>query len=283
MTLSNQNAQIRVPERGSTIEISDPGYDCEGVRFLTVDSPSLDGRADLSVFAPAETDSLTSVPVVLLLHGVYSSHWAWFFKGNAHRTARNLIAAGRIRPMLLVAPSDGLFQQGSGYLCHSGRDHEAWIVIDVVSQISKAFRCVDRNSPFFLAGLSMGGYGALRLGAKYASLFRGISAHSSITTISELQMFLRDPFPVGQISATEMDLIHWFATNRSILPPIRLDCGAEDPLLEGNRRFHRELERSHITHRYIEFPGEHNWNYWSTHICDSLLFFEEMLSTLSTT
>jgi enterochelin esterase-like enzyme len=264
-------------------EISDPACECAGVQFLTVDSPSLGGRGDISVFSPAETDSLSSVPVVLLLHGVYSSHWAWFLKGNAHRTARNLIAAGKIRPMLLVAPSDGLFQQGSGYLRHSGHDYEAWIVSDVLNQIPKAFRCVDRNSLFFLAGLSMGGYGALRLGAKHAPLFRGISAHSPITTIIELQRFLRNPFPTDQISAAEGDLMHWFTINRCLLPPMRLDCGAEDPLLEGNRHFHHELERRHIPHRYVEFPGGHDWYYWSAHVGDSLVFFEELLAASSST
>jgi putative tributyrin esterase len=277
--LSSPNTQTREQEWNSTIEISDPQFECDGVRFLTLYSSSLGGRGDLSVFAPPEINSLAAVPVVLLLHGVYSSHWAWFFKGNAHQVARDLMAARRLRPMLLVAPSDGLFRQGSGYLSHSGHDYESWIICDVLGQIPNAFSFVDRTSPVFLAGLSMGGYGALRLGAKHASLFRGISAHSTVTTIDELQRFLRDPFPTDQISAAEMDIVQWCETNRSLLPPMRLDCGAEDPLLERNRRFHDELEQRHIPHRYAEFPGGHNWDYWAAHISDSLLFFEEILST----
>lgn len=218
----------------------------------------------------------------MLLHGVYSSHWAWFFKGNAHRTASNLIGAKLIRPMLLVAPSDGLFQEGSGYLCHSDHDYEGWIVNDVLSQIPNAFPCAGRDSPVFISGLSMGGYGALRLGVKYSSLFRGISAHSAVTTIEELQTFLHDPFPVEAISPAEMDILHLIEAKRFHLPPIRFDCGVDDPLLDGNRRFHHELERRQIRHRYTEFPGQHDWDYWSVHVRDSLLFFEQILSTPGT-
>lgn len=274
MNPPKQNLPHPESTRGS-LEISDSSYD--GVRFLTICSPSLRGRGDVSIFAPAEAETMASVPIVLLLHGVYSSHWAWFFKGNAHRTARNLITTGQIRPMLLVAPSDGLFEQGSGYLQHSRRDYESWIMKDVLGQLPQAFRCVEENSPVFLAGLSMGGYGALRLGAKYPSVFRGISAHSAVVTIDELQNFLSKPFPKEEIPGTEIDLLHWFTAHRSLIPPMRLDCGMKDPLLEGNRELHRQLELRQIPHRYAEFPGEHNWEYWSAHIGDSLLFFEEVL------
>ena len=275
MNLSSQNTPPPEPARGAALEISDSS--CEGVRFLTIYSPSLRGRGDVSVFAPAECDMLESVPVVLLLHGVYSSHWAWFFKGKAHRAAGSLIAARQIRPMLLVSPSDGLFEQGSGYLNHSGRDYESWIVNDVLGRLPDAFPCVNRNSPVFVTGLSMGGYGALRLGAKYPSLFRGISAHSAVVSIDDLDTFLCKPFPKEELPHEETDLLRWFVAHRSVLPPTRLDCGTGDPLLEANRRFHRELQLQHIDHLYAEFSGAHDWEYWSAHIADSLLFFEQIL------
>lgn len=63
-----------------TIEMSDPRFEFEGLRQLTVKSHALGRRADVTVFDPkAGTDAL---PLVILLHGVYGSHWAWTMKGG---------------------------------------------------------------------------------------------------------------------------------------------------------------------------------------------------------
>jgi putative tributyrin esterase len=265
-----------------SIAVSDRQWECDGVRFLTLYSPSLGGRGDVSVYVPDDIEMHSAVPVVLLLHGVHDSHWAWFFKGGAHKTAANLIAASRIRPMLIVAPSDGLYQDGSAYLCHSGKDYERWITDDVMEGVARTFPC-SRNAPVFLAGLSMGGYGALRMGSKRADLFRGISAHSAITRLEEMSEFVIDPFPKDGVDAAETDLLTWVEENRAILPPLRFDCGTEDPLIEGNRRFHDELKQRSISHQYEEFDGGHNWAYWQEHVSSSLLFFESILRGCSET
>lgn len=245
-----------------TIEVSDAEFACDGVRSMTMYSPSLRGRGDASVFVPAAAENSASVPVVVLLHGVYGSHWAWFFKGAAHRAAGELIAAGRIQPMVLVAPSDGLEGDGSAYLPRPERDAEAWIVCDLLEGVRKAFPCVDEESQVFIAGLSMGGYGALRLGAKYARLFRGISAHSAITDIAEMDEFTFEPFSTAGVPPEEVDVIAWMDRNRDVLPRLRFDCGLEDQLLGGNRRFHAELEARGVPHTYSETDGAHDWSYW---------------------
>jgi putative tributyrin esterase len=263
--------------RVRTIEVSDPAIPAEGLSFLTFYSPALDGRGDVTVFAPPPK-SEHPIPVVLMLHGVYGSHWSWFLQGDAHHTAIKLTDAGRIRPMLLAAPSDGLFQDGSGYLRHSGQDFEAWIVEDVLEGLRASFPCIGPDSPLFITGLSIGGYGALRLGAKHVQLFRGISAHSAITRIEEMSDFVLQPFPFNQSTTRETDLLGWMSGNWDKLPPLRFDCGTRDPLLKSNQALHRELQARMIPHEYAEFEGEHNWEYWRTNFASSLLFFEDILT-----
>src|SRR5205085_5525121 len=99
-------------------------------------------------------------------------HWGWALRGAAHRTAARLIAAKTIPEMVLAMPSDGLHGKGSGYLQHSDRDCERWIVEDVPAAVRLAGVNITDQSPQFICGLSMGGYGALRLGAKYSKQFR---------------------------------------------------------------------------------------------------------------
>ena len=67
------------------IEISEPQYESEGLRHVTVKSAALGRRADVTLWIPDKTTG--PVPLVILLHGVYGSHWAWAGKGGAHRTA----------------------------------------------------------------------------------------------------------------------------------------------------------------------------------------------------
>src|SRR3982750_1148500 len=100
----------------------------EGLRFVTVTSQALRGRADMTVWLPQGYESLDELPLTLLLHGVYSSHWSWALNGRAHHNAAQLIADGRIPAIGLVMPSDGLWGDGSGYLRHPDRDFERWIV-----------------------------------------------------------------------------------------------------------------------------------------------------------
>jgi len=263
-------------ERLPTVETSDADFEKDQVSFVTLESISLGGRGDMSLFVPDGLPSMSNVPIVLLLHGVYGSHWSWFFKGGAHRTALRLIQAGRIRPVVLVAPSDGLWKDGTAYIRHEEhRDYESWICSDVLGYVRQMLPCTG-DPPIFIAGLSMGGYGALRLGAKRAPLFRGIAALSAITRLDEMNDFVRAPFPA--IDRKDHDILAWIQLNRERLPPIRIDCGREDPLIVGNRRFHRELQQRHIAHDYCESSGMHSWAFWREHISDALLFFEAILT-----
>lgn len=259
------------------ISLSDPRLERDGLRHLAVKSPALRARGDVTLFLPPGSDALCDIPLVLLLHGVYSSHWAWTMKGGAHHTARELIEGGLLRPMALAMPSDGLWGDGSGYLKHREADYEKWIVEDVVGSVMEVADCVSERSPLFIAGLSMGGFGALRLGAKHAERFAAISAHSSITQVSQFAQFVEEPLTSyrGE-SEDDADVLYWVRRNKEQLPPLRFDCGTGDQLIEDNRRLHRDLTALGVPHTYEEFDGAHTWDYWREHLRDTLLFFERV-------
>lgn len=245
----------------------------QGLHFITVKSNALKKRADLTVYAPQNTEGV--LPIVVLLHGVYSSHWAWAMKGKVHETAQKLIDDGQIKPMLLVMPSDGLYADGSGYVPHKTENYEQWIVEDVVQVVKEQFTQATDESPVFITGLSMGGFGALRLGAKYPSVFRAFSGLSSITHFNQIGEFVAD-FKQLQADALEKDgVLDWILKNKDILPPFRFDCGSEDILIEHNRKLHFDLEKNQIPHIYQEFSGGHSWDYWAEHIAETLLFFNQ--------
>lgn len=261
----------------STTELSDPAFEQQHLRFITVKTPHLKGRGDICVFVPPGHD-LHDLPLVILLHGVYGSAWVWAFKGGVHLTALQMILEQQICPMVLAMPSDGLWGDGSAYLAHHAYDFERWIVDDVPTAIRENIPSVSQNSPQFISGLSMGGFGALRLGCKYPDRFRAISAHSSITAIDQMPLFVEEPLAEYQ-SAPPVDHSVWQTLLAAPTPPpLRFDCGTEDLLIEHNRTLHRQLTEAQIDHTYEEFPGGHEWPYWQTHIRDSLRFFHQQLA-----
>lgn len=257
-----------------TFEVSDPRFERDGLRFVTVKSPALGRRGDLAVWAPAPDAARAPLPVVILLHGVYGSHWSWALRGGAHLTAARLIESGEIPPLALAMPSDGLWGDGSGYVPHADADYERWIVDDVPLAAALADDRMADPPALFIGGLSMGGFGALRLGAKYAGRFAGIAAHSAVTTVARLSESVEEPLDgLPGFGAADGTALHWLETNAGRLPPLRFDCGTDDHLLPGNRALHQALEARGIPHTYEEFAGGHDWPYWKLHVADTLRFF----------
>ena len=261
--------------RFRTTEISDPAFESDNLRFITVKSPNLGGRGDICLFIPPGNTAI-NLPFVTLLHGVYGSAWIWSQKAGVHRTALRMIKSGEIPPMVIAMPSDGLRGDGSGYLPHRTQNYESWIADDVPAAVMENILQVSGASPRFIAGLSMGGYGALRIGAKYPERYAAISGHSSITEVMQMARFVEEP-----LSTYETDFnssVHQAILGAGAkLPPLRFDCGVADELIDANRILHGQLQAAGIPHTYEEFPGGHDWPYWTKHIADTLRFFAARL------
>lgn len=260
-----------------SLELAEAGTRFEGLAFLTVKSRALRSRADITLFVPEPARAGRDVPLAIFLHGAYGSHWNWSVMGGAHRTAQRLVSQGRIPPLALAMPSDGLWGDGSGYLKHAEQDFEKWIVEDVPAAAYAAAACLSVRSPLFLCGLSMGGFGAMRIGAKHSARYRGVSAHSSLTHFDQMQLYIEEKPECFGAPPEDHSVLQTMLRQRGKLPPLRFDCGTQDPLLEINRQLHRDLDAHGIAHHYEEFDGGHDWNYWTARAEDSLLFFGKLL------
>ncbi len=259
-----------------TVELSDPAYERDGLRLATVKSRALGRRADVSFWVPGAGRIGT---LLILLHGVYGSHWVWALKAGAHRTAQRLLTEGAMAPMVLAMPSDGLERDGSGYLAWlsgQGGDLESFLLDELPELARMAAPALAPDAKLAIAGLSMGGYGALRLGAKYPHRFCAVSAHSAITGIDDLQSFVEEPLAeyLACGPREELDALFWMRRHCDRLPPFRFDCGSADALIASNRRLHEALTREGIPHGYAEYAGGHDWPYWREHLEDTLRFID---------
>jgi S-formylglutathione hydrolase FrmB len=255
-----------------TVEVSDPALAPEGLVFVTVKSAALGRRADLTLYRPPQAEGRRGVPLVLLLHGVYGSHWAWAFKGGAHHTAQRLIDSGAIPPLVLAMPSDGLWGDGSGYVRHADHDAERWIVDEVPAAAGAALPECDARAPVAIAGLSMGGFAALRLAGRYPQRFCAAAGLSSVTEASQLDAVIAEPRAGWAGGPADASVLQALRLAGGSLPPLRLDCGTDDHLLPANRALHTALGAAGIAHEYAEHPGGHDWGYWSRRLDDTLRF-----------
>jgi S-formylglutathione hydrolase FrmB len=171
----------------------------------------------------------------------------------------------------------GLFGDGSGYLQHKKIDYEKWIVEDVIALTKESYRETSSKSPIFIAGLSMGGYGALRLGAKYPNVFKAFSGLSSVTMYKSLAQFLEHKEELDQQVIKPEDVLEILVQNKESLAPFRFDCGENDSLFDDNLALHHKLLENQIPHQFHKYAGEHSWEYWKTNIRETLLFFGAMI------
>jgi enterochelin esterase-like enzyme len=264
--------------RFKTLEISNPQFENSNLRFITVKTPNLKGRGDICVYVPPTASAADTLPIVILLHGVYGSAWSWPYSSGVHLKVNELIEKGDLPPMIIAMPSDGLWGDGSGFLPLGNYNFEKWVAEDVPDAVIECIKGAKKASPLFISGLSMGGFGALRIGSKYAPKFKAVSGHSSITALPQIKFFAEETLKLyAQDNIIDESVFDTFVNYRKSLPPIRFDCGTEDILINYNRSLHSKLEMAEIPHVYEEYAGGHEWSYWSIHIVKSLKFFADTL------
>ena len=196
-------------------------------------------------------------PVVLQLHGSGDDHQSWLTYSSIARYA----AAYRL---LIVFPDGGT----SGYLNYRSHErrgvqrYEDLLIDDLRANVGTTFRCAE--GLWGIGGLSMGGFGAIRLGMKYPDRFASIWSHSgSLAGMSGLEEFA---------DGTDLSVVDVARTlaGRADRPVISFDCGTEDHLLEANRTVHARLDELGIVHQYYEHRGGHEWDYWDRHVGEAL-------------
>ena len=203
-----------------------------------------------------------ALPVLYLLHGLSDDYTGWQRRTSIER----YLAAV---PLIVVMP-DG----GRSFYCNdnrpSGMRYEDHIVQDLVGLVDRTFHTIARRGGRAVAGLSMGGYGATMLAMKHPDVFSVASSHSGALGFCTADFKHRKEIVglLGGATPYQYDLYRLSRrlkrSGRKIA--YRMDCGLADSLLEQNRRFHKYLERIGFQHNYNEFPGDHNWQYWDTHI-----------------
>lgn len=207
-------------------------------------------------------------PVLYLLHGFSDHYSAWAEKSNVVENAASY-------PLILVMPEGGNGWYTNGALPDSR--WEDYVMTEVIPYIREHYRTLQGQKMSAIAGLSMGGYGALKLALKYHTQFSFAASLSGSLKITDWSEDLKRPpevaraataafGPENSAARTVNSLSALLEAAGSDLPFIYLDCGTEDDLFPASRQFSALLLQKNLPHEYRERPGAHDWKEWDHQI-----------------
>jgi S-formylglutathione hydrolase FrmB len=243
------------------------------VAHLTCDffSEVLEVGSSISVILPQPAEDQIGVagttrvdgppPVLYLLHGLTDDQTAWHHYTSIGRYAE---AAGLAVIMPAVHHS---------FYADEVHGHRYWTYVseELPAVVRSFFRVSDRPAETFVAGLSMGGYGALKLALTHPDRYAAAASLSGTLDIRYLidredrAALLHRAF---DDTIRDSDDLFVLLESAPSLPPLYVGCGTEDGLLEANERF-----IATATHRGADLttdlrPGDHEWGLWDAMIAD---------------
>ena len=244
------------------------------------------------ILPPGYDESNWRYPVLYLLQGLGGHYDSWIIATN--------VATFAAKHKLIIVSPEG----NDGWWTNSATDkndkYESYIISELLPLIDKNYRTLPFQKYRGVAGLSMGGYGALKFGVKYpdkfafaGSLSGALDAATAVETATsqpwtpEMWAFckpsLMKVFGVaGSPTRVGNDVLSLYsnypAEKLAALPYIYSDCGVDDPFINANLEFAAILRNRQIPHEFRERPGSHTWYYWNEQVKAVLTIAEKKLT-----
>lgn len=248
-------------------------------------SQSLMKNANVIVFIPTENadDYLIGTDVhygskggkyqtLYLLHGSYGGSTDWSLLANVERYAQS-------RALAVVMPSG----ENSNYVdMDKGEAYLTYVTEELPAFLSKIFPLSKKREDTFIAGLSMGGYGAFRCALAKPELYGFAASLSGALDMQELQKSTEAhalKMPSGYREAVFADRKHLEGTDNDLsallakrvsekadLPQLYMTCGAEDFIYPTNEIFYDNACKLGVPVTFERAHGVHDWDFWDTHI-----------------
>ena len=235
-------------------------------------------------------------PVLYFLHGLGDNEQTLFNSGgwtllddlrNRHKMGDFLIAAPEGRRSFYINSADGAVL------------YSDFLLREFLPHIETKYRIRAGRAGRAISGISMGGYGALRLGFAHPELFSAISAQSAaLITESprELDAASQTGSPLvgilGAVFGKPINVPHWNDNSPFVLAKrnavalrktaIYFNCGQDDNygFEKGAAALHDELQKQNVRHEYHAYPGDHSLSYFMSHFAEVMEFHSKAFGLL---
>ena len=215
--------------------------------------------------------------VLYLLHGLSDDQTGWLRKTSIERYVEG-------RDLVVVMPT---VHRSFYSNTRTGYRYMDFMALELPKLIGEFFNVSDKREDTYIAGLSMGGYGAFKLALTYPEQYSIAASLSGAVNIASIQGNLGN---AGIPDITRNDIINAFgkdgaaagsdddliylarklAESNSPKPKLIQYCGTEDFLYQDNIIFRDAVSPLGFDYTYGEGKGEHVWSYWDARIQDVL-------------
>ncbi|MFD1678117.1 alpha/beta hydrolase [Alicyclobacillus fodiniaquatilis] len=238
-------------------------------------SESLGLSMSMTVILPQQTSTQigmdnvtrgTKHPTLYLLHGLSDDDTIWLRRTSIERYVASLGLAVVMPQVHRSFYADMEF----------GGKYWTFISEELPSIAQSFFHLSAKRADNFVAGLSMGGYGAFKLALRHPDKFAAAASLSGALHMAKADSLIPDHrliFGDRDIAGTEDDLLYLLKqvdVSDGPKPKLFQCCGTEDFLYEDNQTFKQRCEETSLDFTYQEEPGQHEWGYWDAKIQDVL-------------
>lgn len=262
-------------------------------------SPVLGGEIRYSIYLPSATSKNERFPTIYLLHGLGAGQREWMRGGRIDETLDRLIENGVIAPMIAVMPDAGKSWYVDSAQFGGPGNYETAISRDLINGIDERYPTVADANRRGVAGISMGGHGALRLAFRYPEVFSAVAALSpgiwlpggvseASGPANETPQQREKWYPRTTGETFDLDVFNRqspFAYLDDLVdlehpPEILLAVGDDDywKLHDGTVEMYIELRRVDLEPELRVSDGGHDWEYWRSVTEDVLKFFNRRFS-----
>lgn len=242
-------------------------------------SESLKRNISFRVVLPNDTDGTGNphyerkTKTLVLLHGYcgQGSDWLWNCPVNDLAVKYNLC-------MVMPSGENSFYTDGVA----TGRKYACFVGDEILKYVQKTFGLSTAKEDNFVAGYSMGGFGAFHTAFQFPENFGGLIALSSALLSYNLDQVPEEGNGVANKEYYELmfgdltkarngkddpeAMVTRLVEEQIEIPRIYFACGTEDFLREPNRVMHTYLDGKNIEHLYEEGPGEHNFQFWNPYL-----------------
>ena len=240
-----------------------------------------------NVVLPANyrTSKTTRYPVLYLLHGLGGHYGDWITRTN--------VADYAAQHRMIVVMPEGNDSWYTDSAVKPADKYESYVIKELIPDVQRRYRTIETRYGRGIAGLSMGGYGALKFGLKFPGTFIFAGSMSGCPeaatwTAEDLKNFkaiydsLPPVFGPAELETRKtndlFEIVRSMSAGRlAAMPYLYLDCGTEDFTSNSNQKFAELLRQKKVPHEYRQLPGNHNWQYWDQQVREVLKIAAEKL------
>lgn len=208
-----------------------------------------------------------------LLHGAGGDHASWITKSRVADYAEG-------KNIAVIMPSGN----NKCYVNNKhGKDYFTFLTEELPQKCQTWFSLSEKRQDRYIAGMSMGGYGAIHAALKRPDFYAAAFSYSGLLDISERfekpqGLDLYPVFGKKEEFSTNEDDLYWLINNMTCknkksvdnAPKIFIFCGLQDRRIGMSREFYRAIQEKGFAVSYEEGEGDHNWNYWDKCIRNTL-------------